>query len=88
MQMNRVYKANAINEREKMKAMCIDDKGNFKLCPYRVFQEEKKAMMIGSGDMVVQCYYPCAGTQCVAYHDGICLRAQEVLERMVQNGDK
>lgn len=43
MQMNRVYKANAINEREKM---------------------------------------------CIAYHDGICLRAQEVLERMVQNGDK
>ncbi len=66
-----------------MKAICIDDKGNFKLCPYRVFQKEKKAMMIGNGDMVVQCFYPCAGAQCIAYHDGICLRAQEVLERMV-----
>lgn len=58
-----------------MNANCLDDKGNFKLCPYRVFTKEHKAMAIGSGDVVMQEFYPCAGEACIAYHVGICLRA-------------
>lgn len=63
-----------------MNAMCMDDKGKFKLCPYRVFQEEKKAMLIGEGDVVIQGFYPCIGEQCIAYHVGICLRAHDALQ--------
>lgn len=64
----------------ELNGTCIDDKGNFKLCPYRVFQEEHKALMIGSGDIVIQGFYPCVGEECIAYHDGICLRATEALK--------
>lgn len=62
-----------------MKAKCIDDKGEMKLCPYRVYQEEKKALMIGNGDMVIQMFYPCLGERCVGYHEGVCLIAHEAL---------
>ncbi len=62
-----------------MNANCLDDKGNFKLCPYRVFTEEHKAMMVGHGDYVTQNFYQCCGEDCVAYHVGICLRAHEAL---------
>lgn len=65
-----------------MNANCLDDKGNFKLCPYRVFTEEHKAVAIGSGDCVTQGFYPCAGEACIAYHVGICLRAHNALKEV------
>lgn len=71
-----------------MNANCINEAGEFKLCPYRVFQEEHKALAIGNGDMVVQTFYSCIGEQCIAYHVGICLRAQEALTTAKQNTTK
>lgn len=62
-----------------MNAMCLDDKGQFKACPYRVFTEEHKAIMRGSGDCISQRFYPCIGEECIGYHVGICLRAHEAL---------
>lgn len=63
-----------------MNAKCLNDKGDFKLCPYRVFTEEHKAITIGSSDCVTQTFYPCMGEACIAYHVGICLRVQEALK--------
>lgn len=65
-----------------MNANCLDEKGNFKLCPYRVLTEEHKAVMKGTGDFVTQMFYPCVGEDCVAYHVGICLRAHEALKEV------
>lgn len=65
-----------------MNATCIDEKGDFKACPYRVFTEEHKAVLRGSGDFVVQQFYPCIGEACVGYHAGICLRACEALKEV------
>lgn len=62
-----------------MNANCLNDKGEFKSCPYRVFTEEHKAIAIGSGDCVTQHFYPCVGEQCIAYHVGLCMRVQEAL---------
>lgn len=72
-------------------ANCIDDKGELKACPYRIFTEEHKALMVGQGDIVTQSFYPCIGENCAGYHDGICLRLAEVLhnqenERRQDNG--
>ena len=63
-----------------MNANCINENGEFKSCPYRVITEEHKAVMIGTGDLVTQKFYPCIGEACVGYHVGICLRAFETLK--------
>lgn len=65
-----------------MNANCLDEKGNFKLCPYRIFTKEHKAIGIGNGDSVIQGFYPCVGEDCVAYHVGLCLRAREALKEV------
>lgn len=57
-----------------MNASCLDEKGRFKSCPYRVYTDEHKAILRGQVDFVSQCFYPCIGEGCVAYHVGICLR--------------
>lgn len=63
-----------------MNANCLNDKGEFKSCPYRVFTEEHKAITIGSGDCVTQQFYPCVGEQCIAYHVGLCMRVREAIK--------
>lgn len=50
-----------------MNGACINENGNFKLCPYRVFTDNQ-------GDFVTQKFCKCVGKDCVAYHVGICLR--------------
>ena len=42
-----------------MNASCLDEKGRFKSCPYRVYTDEHKAILRGQGDFVSQCFYPC-----------------------------
>lgn len=49
-----------------MNASCLDEKGRFKSCPYRVYTDEHKAILRGQGDFVSQCFYPCIGEGCVA----------------------
>lgn len=36
-------------------------------CPLLVGKEERKAIMIGQGDVVVPILYPCIKDKCVAY---------------------
>lgn len=62
-----------------MDAMCIDKDGKFKLCPYRVFTKEIKAIAIGQGDCTIQEFYPCVGEACIAYHVGLCMRVKETI---------
>lgn len=59
---------------------CMNEKGEFRLCPFRVIIETHPALMHGSGDITTQHFYPCVGSECAAYHDGICLRLQEALQ--------
>lgn len=63
-----------------MNAKCLDDNGKFKACPYRVFTEEHKAIMVGHGDCTTQEFYQCAGEECIAYHVGLCMRVYEALK--------
>lgn len=35
-----------------MNASCLDEKGRFKSCPYRVYTDEHKAILRGQGDFV------------------------------------
>ena len=56
-----------------MNASCLDEKGRFKSCPYRVYTDEHKAISRGQGDFTSQCFYPCIGEGCIAYHVGVCL---------------
>lgn len=65
-----------------MNAKCINDDESFKACPYRVITEEYKAFTVGTGDTVVQEFYPCMGEGCAAYHAGVCLRLQEALNSL------
>lgn len=65
-----------------MNANCLDGKSNFKLCPYRIFTEEHKGMVVGSHDCTTQEFYPCAGDKCIAYHVGICLRLNQALREV------
>lgn len=44
-----------------MNASCLDEKGRFKSCPYRVYTDEHKAILRGQGDFTSQCFYPCIG---------------------------
>ena len=64
-----------------MKEKCCDIK-NTKICPYRVYTQGYKAILDGSGDMIIQEFYPCIGDSCVAYHEGVCMRAYESYMRM------
>lgn len=41
-----------------MNASCLDEKGRFKSCPYRVYTDEHKAILRGQGDFVSQCFLP------------------------------
>lgn len=59
-----------------MNEKCCDEK-NTKLCPYRVYTQEFNATLTGSGNMTIQQFYPCVGDNCVAYHEGVCMRAYE-----------
>lgn len=63
-----------------MNASCLDEKGRFKSCPYRVYTDEHKAILRGQGDSTSQCFYPCIGEGCVAYHVGVCLRLAAALK--------
>lgn len=65
-----------------MNASCLDEKGQFKACPYRVCIEEHKAILRGQGDFTSQCFYPCIGEKCAAYHVGICLRLVSALKEV------
>lgn len=40
-----------------MNASCLDEKGRFKSCPYRVYTDEHKAILRGQGDFTSQCFY-------------------------------
>ena len=53
-----------------MKEKCCDIK-NTKICPYRVYTQGYKAILEGSGDMIIQEFYPCIGDSCVAYESYI-----------------
>lgn len=57
-----------------MNASCIDENSKFKLCPFRVYTEERPPVLRGNGTITTQVFYPCLGEACVAYHVGICLR--------------
>lgn len=65
-----------------MNASCLDEKGRFKSCPYRVYTDEHKAILRGQGDFVSQCFYPCIGEGRVAYQVGICLRFAAALKEV------
>lgn len=41
-----------------MNASCVDEKGRFKSCPYRVYTDEHKAILRGQGDFTSQCFLP------------------------------
>lgn len=43
-----------------------------KFCPLLVGKEERKAIMVGQGDIVVPILYPCIKDKCIAYKDGEC----------------
>lgn len=45
-----------------MNASCLDEKGRFKSCPYRVYTDEHKAILRGQGDFVSR------GTQYLSLH--------------------
>lgn len=47
---------------------CTKNDGTPRLCPYRVFKEEHKAMLKGSGDVWSETFYNCMKTLCVAYN--------------------
>lgn len=68
-----------------MNANCIDEEGKFKACPYRVFTQEHKAIAVGTGDCVIQDFYPCIGEKCIGYHDGLCMRVMETLKVVKHN---
>ena len=63
-------------------AACLNENGDFKLCPFRVHTEVHPALVMGSGDITTQTFYPCAGLECIAYHVGVCLRLQEALQKV------
>ncbi len=63
-------------------AKCMNENGEFLLCPFRVIIEVHPALMRGSGDITTQHFYPCVGLECAAYHDGICLRLQDALQNV------
>lgn len=46
----------------------IDTKG----CPLLVQKEERKALMIGDGDITISYLSPCIKEKCVAYKSGYC----------------
>ncbi len=50
-----------------------------KFCPDLVTREERKAIAIGSGDIVISYFERCLQNKCVAYKDGKCLKYKETV---------
>ena len=50
-----------------------------KFCPDLVTREERKAIAIGSGDIVISYFELCLQNKCVAYKDGKCLKYKETV---------
>ena len=50
-----------------------------KFCPDLVTREERKAIAIGSGDIVISYFEHCLQNKCVAYKDGKCLKYKETV---------
>ena len=48
---------------------CTKKDGESRLCPYRVFREEHKPALKGSGLIVTQDFYKCMKIHCVAYDE-------------------
>lgn len=71
-----------------MNATCIDKDAKFKKCPYRVITEESKAILREQGNKIIQFFSPCIGEKCIAYQDGICLRAYEALNKLQESERK
>ena len=58
-----------------------------KYCPLLITREEVKAVLVGTGDYMVQNMRPCLKEKCVAYCKGWCSRfknAVEIDDREVQ----
>lgn len=68
-------------------AECINENGQFKACPYRIFTEEHKAITIGQGDIVSQSFYPCIGENCAEFHVGKCFRGSDEVKRNRKGGN-
>lgn len=66
-----------------MNASCLDEKANFKACPYRIYTEEHPALLRGQNSCTTQVFYPCIGEECAAYHVGICLRLAGNIKEVV-----
>ena len=62
-----------------MNANCLNEKDQFKRCPFMVVEQEQKNVY---GVRKEQNFKPCIGEMCVAYHVGICLRLVEALKEV------
>lgn len=47
-----------------------------KVCPFRLYTENVKAMTLGGNDFTVTRFYECLKESCMAYQDGKCLRLE------------
>lgn len=47
---------------------------NVKFCPDLITREERKAIAIGTGDVVISYFKPCLAEKCTAYTGGKCLK--------------
>lgn len=56
------------------KANCHKENGGLKCCPFRVLRAEHPPVLRGHGTTVTEQFYECLGENCVAYHNGVCLR--------------
>lgn len=56
------------------KANCHKENGDLKCCPFRVLRAEHPPVLRGHGATVTEQFYECLGENCVAYHNGVCLR--------------
>ena len=43
-----------------------------RLCPKLLVREERKAIAIGTGDIIVSYFQPCLKEKCMAYHGMTC----------------
>lgn len=50
-----------------------------KFCPDLITREERKAIAIGTGDIVISYFELCLQNKCVAYKDGKCLKYKETV---------
>lgn len=47
-------------------ATCLNEDGEFKLCPFKSFKEQHLPMLRGNGAVVTEQFYPCVGEECIA----------------------